>query len=73
MCFSSCAFCSHLASEMTKCRGELVFKELELQRLKRDVAIKASQISCMEESLHCMKNKLDSKTDLGVLQFLVFY
>lgn len=73
MCFCSYTFYSHLASEMTKCRGELVFKELELQRLKRDVASKASQISRMEESLHCMKNKLDSKTELGMLQFLFFY
>lgn len=40
-------------------------KELELKRLRRDVALKASQISRMEESVHCMKKELDSKTELG--------
>ncbi|XP_075877084.1 coiled-coil domain-containing protein 18 isoform X2 [Nelusetta ayraudi] len=57
---------SHLATEMTKCRGELVTKELELKRLRRDVNIKASQISRMEESFHCMKEELDSKTERAV-------
>lgn len=55
---------------MTKCRGELVTKDLELQRLKKDVTIKTSQLKRMEENLNRMKNELDSKTDLGVLQFL---
>lgn len=50
---------------MTKCRGELVTKELELKRLRRDVTLKASQISRMEESFHCMKKELDGKTELG--------
>lgn len=67
--FSLCglvsASCSHLATEMTKCRGELVTKELELKRLRRDVTLKASQISRMEENIHCMKKELDSKTELG--------
>lgn len=43
-------------------------KELELQRLRRDVATKTSQISCMQESLNSMKNELDSKTEMGKLQ-----
>lgn len=51
---------------MAKCRGELLSKDLELQRLRRDVTSKTSQISRLEESLHCMKNELDSKTNLGV-------
>lgn len=50
---------------MTKCRGELVTKELELKRLRRDVTLKASQMSRMEESFRCMKKELDSKTELG--------
>lgn len=49
---------------MTKCRGELVSKESELQRLRRDVASKASQIIRLEESLQHMKSQLDSKTDM---------
>lgn len=51
---------------MAKCRGELLSKDLELQRLRIDVTSKTSQISRMEESLHCMRNELDSKTNLGV-------
>lgn len=58
---------------MTKCRGELVTKDLELQRLKKDVTIKTSQLKRMEENLCRMKDELDSKTDLGVLQFLFSY
>lgn len=57
---------------MTKCRGELVTKELELKRLRRDVNLKASQISRMEESFNCMKQELDSKTDLGASHTLLF-
>ncbi len=63
--FFLCAFCSHLTSEMTKCKGELVSKESELQRLRRDVAAKVSQISRMDESLQHMKSQLDSKSDMG--------
>lgn len=77
LCWLVCAPCSHLATEMTKCRGELVTKELELKRLRRDVNIKASQISRMEESFHCMKEELDSKTELGAWNtlcvFFVFF
>ncbi|XP_044076253.1 coiled-coil domain-containing protein 18 isoform X2 [Siniperca chuatsi] len=55
---------SHLTSEMTKCRGELVSKESELQRLRRDIAVKTSQISRMEENLQRMKSQLNSKSDM---------
>lgn len=47
-------------------------KELELKRLRRDVNLKASQISRMEESFHCMKKELDSKTELGASRTLFF-
>lgn len=73
LCWLVCAPCSHLATEMTKCRGELVTKELELKRLRRDVNIKASQISRMEESFHCMKEELDSKTELGASHTLCVF
>ena len=63
---SLCVLCSHLSSEMTKARGELVSKESELQRLRRDVATKTSQVSRMDESLQHLKSQLDSKTDRGV-------
>ncbi|XP_062284878.1 coiled-coil domain-containing protein 18 isoform X1 [Scomber scombrus] len=55
---------SHLTSEMTKCRGELVSKESELQRLRWDVTAKTSQISRMEESLQQTKSLLDSKSEM---------
>lgn len=50
-------------------------KELELKRLRRDVNLKASQISRMEESFHCMKKELDSKTELGASHsvFFIFF
>lgn len=57
--------CSHAASDVAKCHGELLSKELELQRLRRDVANKASQISRMEENLHRSRTELDSKSSLG--------
>lgn len=57
--------CSHVASDMAKCQGELLSKELELQRLRRDITNKTSQISHMEENLHRIKTELDSKTNLG--------
>lgn len=67
-------FCSHLTSEMTKCRAELAHKESELQRLRRDVATKTSQISRMDERLHHMKSQLDSKTEMCMLHtFCPFY
>lgn len=52
---------------MTKCRGELVSKESELQRLRRDVTVKTSQISRMEENLRHTISQLDSKSDMGML------
>ncbi|XP_031153874.1 coiled-coil domain-containing protein 18 isoform X2 [Sander lucioperca] len=55
---------SHLTSEMTKCRGELVSKDSELQRLRRDVNTKISQFSRMEESLQHMASQLSSKSDM---------
>lgn len=67
-------FCSHLTSEMTKCRAELAHKESELQRLRRDVATKTSQISRMDERLHHMKSQIDSKTEMCMLHtFCPFY
>lgn len=50
---------------MAKCQGELLNKELELQRLRRDVNNKTSQISHLEENLHRIKTELDGKTNLG--------
>lgn len=64
VCFVS-VLCSHVASDMAKSKGELLSKELELQRLKKDIINKSSQISCMEESLHRIQTQLDSKTNLG--------
>ncbi|XP_053185559.1 coiled-coil domain-containing protein 18 [Scomber japonicus] len=55
---------SDLTSEMTKCRGELVSKESELQRLRRDVTAKTSKISRVEESLQQTKSLLDSKSEM---------
>uniref|UniRef100_A0A8D3A116 Coiled-coil domain containing 18 n=1 Tax=Scophthalmus maximus TaxID=52904 RepID=A0A8D3A116_SCOMX len=54
---------TNVSSEMMKCRGELVFKESELQRLKRDVSGKTIQITCMEEKLQKTRNNLASKCD----------
>ncbi|KAM7379087.1 hypothetical protein PAMP_004661 [Pampus punctatissimus] len=54
----------HLSSEMTKCRGELVSKESELQCLRRDVVTKTSKINRMEESLQQTKSLLDNKSDM---------
>ncbi|KAF3858777.1 hypothetical protein F7725_011978 [Dissostichus mawsoni] len=54
---------SHLKSEMVKCRGELVSKDSELHRLQRDVTVKTSQISCMDESLQQLRSLLNSKSD----------
>lgn len=68
MCSSLYAFCSHLSSEMKKCQGELLSKESELQRLRRDVMVKTSQISSMEESLQHTMSQLDSKSDMGMLR-----
>lgn len=64
-CCVSCLLCSHVASDMAKCQGELLSKELELQRLRRDITSKASQIGRMEENLHRMKTELDGKSNLG--------
>ena len=50
---------------MTKYRGELLSKESELQRLKRDLTAKTAQLSRMEESLRHLKSQLDCKADLG--------
>lgn len=50
---------------MTKCRVELVSKESELKHLKKDVAVKSSQISLLEESLQQLKGRLDATTDTG--------
>lgn len=58
---------------MTKCRGELVSKESELQRLRRDVAAKTSQISRMDESLQHMRSQLDSKSDMGTLHSFCYF
>ncbi|XP_034411805.1 coiled-coil domain-containing protein 18 isoform X2 [Cyclopterus lumpus] len=55
-----------LRSEMTKCRGELASKDSELQRLRKDVHDKISQVSRMDESLQHMKKQLDSKSDTGM-------
>lgn len=71
--------CSHAASDVAKCHGELLSKELELQRLRKDIANKASQISRMEENLHRTRTELDSKSSLGgwhrfsCLCFFFFY
>lgn len=64
LCFVS-VLCSHVASDMAKCQGELLSKELELQHLRRDITNKTSQISCTEENLDRIKTELDSKTNLG--------
>lgn len=63
--FVCCLLCSHVASDMAKCQGELLNKELELQRLRRDANNKTSQISRLEENLHRIKTELDGKTNLG--------
>ncbi|CAJ1071872.1 coiled-coil domain-containing protein 18 [Xyrichtys novacula] len=55
---------SHLTSEMKECRGELDSKESELKRLRRDVAIKTSHISCIEETLKNMTNQLEKKSEI---------
>lgn len=55
---------------MTKCQGELVSKDSDLQRLRRDVVVKASQISRMEESLQHTRSQLHSKSDMSM--FLPF-
>lgn len=60
------SLCSHLTSEMTKSRGELASKDSELLRLRREVCVKASQISQMEEALLHMRNQLDRKSDIGM-------
>lgn len=57
--------CRHLTLEVKKCREELVSKESELERLRKDVGVKTSQISCMEESLQHIKSQLISKNDIG--------
>ncbi|XP_068605304.1 coiled-coil domain-containing protein 18 [Brachionichthys hirsutus] len=54
---------SQLTSETSKYRGELESKDSELQRLKKEVAIKTSQISQADESLQSMKWELIRKTD----------
>lgn len=41
-------------------------KESELQRLRRDVSVKTSQIRCMDENLQQVKSQLDSKSDIGM-------
>lgn len=58
---------SHLTSEMTRCRGELKSKESELKRLRRDVSVRTSQMSHMEENLQHVKIQLESKSDIGVM------
>ena len=65
-CFVFLSVCSHLTSEMTKCRGELLYKDSELHRLRKDVVVKASQISRMEESLQHARSQLHSKSDTGM-------
>lgn len=57
--------CSRVASDMAKCQGELLSRELELQRLRRDISNKSSHISRVEENLHRLNAELDSKTHLG--------
>lgn len=64
VCFSLCSFCSHLTSEMTKCREEMVSKDSELQRLRKDVNDKTSHISRLDENLQHIKRQLDSKSDM---------
>ncbi|XP_069568595.1 coiled-coil domain-containing protein 18 isoform X1 [Brachyistius frenatus] len=54
----------HYQSAMTKCQGELLSKESELEHLKKDVAIKTSQISCMDESLQHIAGQLITKSDM---------
>uniref|UniRef100_A0A3Q4M603 Coiled-coil domain containing 18 n=1 Tax=Neolamprologus brichardi TaxID=32507 RepID=A0A3Q4M603_NEOBR len=58
----------HLTLEVKKCREELVSKESELERLRKDVGVKTSQISCMEESLQHIKSQLISKNDIMDLE-----
>lgn len=41
-------------------------KESELQRLRRDIAAKTSQISRMDENLQQVKSQLNSKKDIGM-------
>lgn len=67
--FPLCAYCSHLKSEVVKCRGELVSKDSELHRLQRDVTVKTSQISCLDESLQQLSSLLNSKSDMGTFCF----
>uniref|UniRef100_A0A665UH12 Coiled-coil domain containing 18 n=1 Tax=Echeneis naucrates TaxID=173247 RepID=A0A665UH12_ECHNA len=57
---------THLTSEMTKSRGELVSKELELQHLRKEVSVKTSEIAHLEESLHHMKTQFDKKSEIVV-------
>ncbi|XP_058484472.1 coiled-coil domain-containing protein 18 isoform X2 [Solea solea] len=57
---------THITSDLVKFRGELVSKESELQRLRRDVFTQASQIKHMEESLQQTKTNLTSKSDMVV-------
>lgn len=71
MCFIFISFCSHLTSEMTRCRGELKSKESELQRLRRDISVTTSQMSRMEENLQHVKSQLESKSDIGMMDNFV--
>nr|XP_020471831.1 coiled-coil domain-containing protein 18 isoform X2 [Monopterus albus] len=57
---------THLSLENAKCQGELVSKESELQRLRREVTVQTSQVSRMEESLQHIRSQLDSKNNMVV-------
>ncbi|XP_061797230.2 coiled-coil domain-containing protein 18 [Nerophis lumbriciformis] len=56
---------SQVKSDMKSCQVELVSKELELQRLRRDVAVKTSEISNMDMHLQQTRSQLESKSDLA--------
>ncbi|KAJ8011364.1 hypothetical protein DPEC_G00057380 [Dallia pectoralis] len=57
---------TQLSSEMSKCRGELLAMEQDLQRLRSDASIKSSQISQIEETLQKTQGLLEKKNDAVV-------
>ncbi|KAM9791621.1 scinderin like b isoform 1-T2 [Syngnathus typhle] len=51
-------------TDAKKYQVELVSKESELQRLRKDVTVKTSQISVMDKNLQQTRSALESKNDL---------
>ncbi|KAM9789151.1 coiled-coil domain-containing protein 18 [Neosynchiropus ocellatus] len=57
---------SNLTAEMKTFKGDLLMKNSELQRLRRDVTTKSSQLSHLEENLQHTKTMLENKSHLVV-------